>query len=62
MKDVSKEAKDLIARMLVPADKRISMQAIFEHPWMSSALPATNLKVSFRRLHEFSKFSKVPKV
>jgi hypothetical protein len=45
--------------MLRPADQRISLQGVFDHPWMSSALPATSLKVSFRRLHEFSKFSKV---
>lgn len=59
MKGVSKEAKDLIARILQPADKRISIKEIFEHPWMNVNLPTTSLKLSFRKMHEFSKFSKV---
>lgn len=59
MKSVSKEAKDLISKLLMPEDQRISLKEVFEHPWMSVPLPATTLKVSFRRLHEYSKFNKV---
>jgi hypothetical protein len=56
---VSAEAKDLIEKILVPADKRITLEGIFSHPWMSKKVPTTNLKVSFRKMHEYSKFSKV---
>jgi hypothetical protein len=59
LKAISKEAKDLIYKILLPADKRISIKEIFEHPWMNVNLPTTTQKVSFRKMHEFSKFSKV---
>jgi len=48
--------------MLLPADQRISIKDIFTHPWMVAEVPATNLKISFRKMHEFSKFSKVNKL
>ena len=56
---MSKEAKDLIAKMLQSQDKRISLKEIFEHPWMYTNIPITNLKVSFRKMYEYTKFSKV---
>lgn len=62
LSSTSKEAKDLIAKMLQPADQRITVKGIFDHPWMNLNLPTTNLKVSFRRIHEFSKFSKLKKL
>jgi hypothetical protein len=45
--------------MLFPAEKRITIQEIFKHPWMSGEVSSTTLKISFRKMHEFSKFSKV---
>ena len=34
MDGVSNECKDLIQKILVPADKRINIDQIFNHPWM----------------------------
>lgn len=59
---VSKEAKDLISKILQPADKRITLEGIFAHPWMSKEVPTVGLKVSFRKMHEYSKFSKLKKL
>lgn len=56
---MSAEAKDLIKRILMPADKRITLEEIFKHPWMAKEVSSTALKVSFRKMHEYSKFSKV---
>lgn len=60
--NVSKEAKDLISKILRPADQRLTLEEIFSHPWMSQDVPSTNLKVSFRKMHEYSKFSKLKKL
>jgi hypothetical protein len=59
---VTPEAKDLVARILKPADKRITLEEIFAHPWMNHDIPTSSLKVSFRKMHEYSKFSKVPRL
>jgi hypothetical protein len=56
---VSKDAKDLISRMLLPVDQRISLKEIFDHPWMKSKISTTNLNASFKKMHDYSKFSKV---
>ena len=48
---VSNDAKDLIAKILQPSDKRITLEGIFSHPWMSKDVPSTGLKVSFRKMH-----------
>ena len=53
------EAKDLISKILKPADKRLTLEEIFAHPWMNKEVPNVALKVSFRKMHEYSKFSKV---
>ena len=34
-KSISAECKDLITKMLVPADKRPTAQQVLEHPWIS---------------------------
>jgi hypothetical protein len=51
--------KDLIKRMLMPAEKRITIDEIMTHPWMSKQLPSLNLQLDFKRLKNFSNFSKV---
>lgn len=37
-KNLSEEIKDLIRRILVPADKRITIDQILAHPWMTKQL------------------------
>lgn len=49
----------MISKILKPADKRLTLEEIFAHPWMNKEIPNTALKVSFRKMHEYSKFSKV---
>jgi calcium-dependent protein kinase len=34
-KSISPECKDLIAKMLVPADKRLTAQQVLDHPWFA---------------------------
>jgi hypothetical protein len=51
--------KDLIKRILVPADKRITADEILAHPWMTKQLPAISLQLDFKKLKNFSNFSKV---
>lgn len=59
MDGVSSECKDLIQKILVPADKRYTIDQIFNHPWMLKELSNKPLKVSFGKVQSFSKFSKV---
>ena len=59
MKPVSKDCKDLIFRMLQPEDKRITLEKIYQHPWIRAEVPSTPLKLNFKRLKEFVKFNKV---
>jgi hypothetical protein len=37
MNKISSELKDLIKKILVPADKRISVDEVLKHPWMTGA-------------------------
>jgi serine/threonine protein kinase len=58
-KSLSAEVKDLISRILVPCEKRISIEEILKHPWMTKQLPTTTLTLDFTKMRNFSKFSKV---
>lgn len=62
MEDISSECKDLIKKILLPMDQRLSIEDIFKHPWMNKDLPAKPLKLSFGKLMNFSKFSKIKKL
>ena len=53
------ELKDLISKILVPANQRITVEGIMNHPWMSKQLPEVPLKLDFKKLKNFSNFSKV---
>ena len=59
MKTVSKSAKDLIQRILQPDNKRISLQDIFNDPWVMKETAKNPLKLTFSKLSNFTKFSKV---
>lgn len=59
MKSVSAECKDLIKRLLMPEKSRITIQEVFEHPWMKVDLSIDPLQVNFKKLLEFRKYSKV---
>jgi hypothetical protein len=54
--------KDLISRILVTADKRITIDEIFAHPWMTKQLPSISLQLDFKKLKNFSNFSKVASI
>lgn len=51
--------KDLISRMLVLPEKRISLEEISGHPWMTKQLPQVALYLDFKKMRSFTKFSKV---
>ena len=58
--NLTPEIKDLIVRILVPADKRISIKEIFNHPWVTQKnTPKKSLKLNFKKLSKFTKFSKL---
>ena len=60
MKHVSADLKDLIKKILVPANERITMEQIFQHPWMKAAeLSKANLRLNFGKIINFSKYSKL---
>lgn len=59
MKTVSKAAKDLIGKILQPESKRMSATDIFNDPWVLKETSKGPLKLSWRKLLNFSKYSKV---
>jgi len=61
-KHLSAEVKDLISRILVTADKRITIDEILAHPWMTKQLPSISLQLDFKKLKNFSNFSKVASI
>jgi len=54
MKKVSSELKDLISKILQPEDKRYTIDQILKHPWMTSALCKTDLRLNFNKMKRFS--------
>lgn len=58
-KNLSSEVKDLIKRILVPAEKRLTIEEIMVHPWMTKPAPQTKLTIDFKKMRNFSSFSKV---
>lgn len=61
-KSVSIEAKDLIQKMLVKADTRITLKGILEHTWMKKRVYDENLKINFPNLQTFQKHSFLKKI
>ena len=59
MHKVSPYCKDLIQKLLVPENMRPSIEEIFEHPWLKTELPNTPLNLNFKKMIEFTKYSKV---
>jgi hypothetical protein len=45
--------------MLLPVDKRITIDEILHHPWMTKQLPHQILTLDFKKLKNFTSFSKV---
>ena len=45
--------------MLKPAEERITVDQIFQHPWMTVKSNKNPLKVDFKLMASFSKFSKI---
>jgi serine/threonine protein kinase len=58
-KHLSAEVKDLIKKILVPNKQRITIEEILKHPWMTKQLSHEPLKIDFKKLREFSSFSKL---
>jgi serine/threonine protein kinase len=59
MKKVSTLLKELIKKILVKPNERLTLKQIFEHPWMTAKLEKEPLKINFTKMSNFSKFSKV---
>ncbi len=60
--NISAELKDLIQKILVPADQRITIDEIFNHPWMLIDVPNVPLTINFHKMAAFSKYSKLKKL
>lgn len=61
-KTVSEEAKDLIQKILVAADSRISLAHIFDHPWMKKRAIDADLKIDYKRLEEYQNHTLLKKL
>lgn len=54
MKKVSPELKDLIKKILVPEEYRISVDQILTHPWMTGKSNEVPLKLDFSKMRQFA--------
>jgi len=45
--------------MLSPVQERITIDKILNHPWMTKQLPHKTLTLDFKKLKNFTSFSKV---
>ena len=58
--DISKEAKDLIKKLICKPEKRLTAQEALEHKWFKKALKHEQLKpITFgkKRIESFRKFN-----
>lgn len=62
MSDISLLAKDLIKRILLPADKRITIEEIMKHPWVRIPAKKIKIKIDFQPIIRYSKFSNLKKI
>jgi calcium-dependent protein kinase len=52
--------RDLIRRILVPVDKRLTLDQILEHPWVKANIEKPlKLKLDFNRMKRVTRFSKL---
>lgn len=56
---VSLLLKDLLKKMLKPAEERISIEGIYKHPWMNMKISRAPITIDFKTIASFSKFSKI---
>ena len=59
--DISKDAKDLIKKLICKPEKRLTAQEALDHKWFKKALKADakkSEKVVSKKLEQFKKFSK----
>lgn len=61
-KNHSSEVKDLIQKILVKADTRITMAGILEHPWMKRRIIDENMKINFINLQIYQKCCLLKKI
>jgi hypothetical protein len=54
MKKVSPELKDLIKKILVPEEYRITVDQILSHPWMTGKSNEAPLKLDFSKMRQFA--------
>jgi hypothetical protein len=59
MQKISNDLKDLIKKILVPDDQRITIDQILSHPWMTGKVPEEPLKLNFFKMKQFANFSRV---
>lgn len=59
MKKVSPMLKDLISRILQPECSRLTIDQIYQHPWMNIDNGKPEYKLNFNKIANFSKYSKV---
>lgn len=62
LKTASKGAKDLIQKILQPDSKRITINEIFNDPWILKEANKGPMKINFNKLAGFAKYSKVKKL
>lgn len=54
--------KDLIKKILQDQEQRITIEGIFNHPWMKIKPKKTQMNIEFSNLLKFSKLSKLKEI
>jgi calcium-dependent protein kinase len=50
---ISDEAKDLIAKMIIPQESRISASDVLRHPWLTATNLSANIKINTAGIKNF---------
>ena len=59
MKKISPQLKDLIYRILQPESLRLTIDQIYQHPWMNMEESKLDFRINYSKIINFSKYSKV---
>jgi len=59
---ISKEAKDLITKMLISQESRITANEVLQHPWLQSNVLPSNIKINSEGISNFYKSNKFKRI
>jgi hypothetical protein len=62
MKNISQLFQDLLRKILVERDKRLTIEEILRHPWMSINSKKTRFNIDYSSMIKYSKYSKLKQI